>query len=120
MLISLFKRHQHLISAWTITEFEKVGPNLRLQAQVTLGGGSVLFIRQVVLAETMFKYAYHWQSEEGDLICRWDNAPHWPDIPSYPHHKHVVSGNEILVQESHGGDFDEVFEEIATIMNAAE
>ena len=34
------------------------------------------------------KYSYHCQKNDGDLIVRWDNKPHWRDISTYPHHKH--------------------------------
>ena len=31
---------------------------------------------------------------QGNLICRWDNANHWPDISTSPHHKHT--GNKVF------------------------
>ena len=34
------------------------------------------------------KYSYHYQKNDGDLILRWDNKPHWSGISTYPHHKH--------------------------------
>jgi hypothetical protein len=34
------------------------------------------------------KYSFHWQNPEGKLIRRWDNAPHHPEISSFPHHLH--------------------------------
>jgi hypothetical protein len=33
-------------------------------------------------------YSYHWESAQGQLICRWDNAPHFPGLPGFPHHVH--------------------------------
>lgn len=34
------------------------------------------------------RYRYHYQ--KGDrLIFRYDNAPHHPELPTFPHHKHV-------------------------------
>lgn len=34
------------------------------------------------------QYSYHYQ--KGDrLIFRYDNAPHHPELPTFPHHKHV-------------------------------
>ena len=38
-------------------------------------------------------YSYHWQDKEQMLITRWDNAPHHPEIDSFPHHIH--EGTEI-------------------------
>ncbi|MCK4734175.1 MAG: hypothetical protein KAT65_17105 [Methanophagales archaeon] len=33
-------------------------------------------------------YSYHWQDKEKRLITRWDNAPHHPEIETFPHHVH--------------------------------
>ena len=35
------------------------------------------------------KYRYHYQDSEEKLIFRWDNAPHFPKMKSFPHHFHV-------------------------------
>ncbi len=34
------------------------------------------------------KYRFHWQNKSGELIKRWDNAPHHPEINSFPDHLH--------------------------------
>jgi len=49
---------------------------------------SVLFIREYV-DEYERAYSYHWQTKGGKLIIRWDNAPHYKNISTYPHHKHI-------------------------------
>lgn len=33
-------------------------------------------------------YRIHWQSGDGQLKRRWDNAPHRQDISTFPHHVH--------------------------------
>jgi len=38
---------------------------------------------------TSLKYSYHWQNSENNIIKRWDNAPHFPNIESFPHHVHT-------------------------------
>ncbi|MEA1899197.1 MAG: DUF6516 family protein, partial [Thermodesulfobacteriota bacterium] len=42
------------------------------------------------------KYSFHWQNAQGRLRQRWDNAPHYPDLPNAPHHVH---GENDSVQE---------------------
>lgn len=32
---------------------------------------------------------YHFQDDQNRLVFRYDNTPHFPDIESYPHHKHT-------------------------------
>jgi len=43
-------------------------------------------------------YSYHYQ--KGDtLIFRYDNAPHHPEILTFPHHKHTSTGEVIPAAE---------------------
>ena len=39
-------------------------------------------------------YAYHYQTASNQLIFRYDNAPHHPEISTHPHHKHTATGLE--------------------------
>ena len=61
-----------------------------------IGGSTLYFIEFVDTSEAeavkRLKYKYHWQSESGELIARWDNVPHHRDINSFPHHKHDING----------------------------
>jgi hypothetical protein len=34
-------------------------------------------------------YRYHFQRAGNELVFRYDNTPHFPDLPSFPHHKHL-------------------------------
>ena len=34
-------------------------------------------------------YRYHFQDQQNNLIFRYDNTPHFPDLKSFPHHKHL-------------------------------
>ena len=40
-------------------------------------------------------YRYHYQDASAGLVFRYDNAPHHPEVPSHPHHKHT--GDDVLV-----------------------
>ena len=40
-------------------------------------------------------YRYHLQDAENALVRRWDNAPHYPDLPTFPHHCHLPDGTVI-------------------------
>lgn len=33
-------------------------------------------------------YSYHWADSQGNLIRRWDNTPHFPNLSGFPHHIH--------------------------------
>lgn len=64
-----------------------------LRARLTLEGGSMLefseYIRHTATDELQTAiYSYHWADVEGQLLKRWDNTPHYPDLPDFPHHIH--------------------------------
>lgn len=58
------------------------------------------------------RYAYHYQNELGELIFRYDNAPHYPHILTYPHHKHVG----LAVEPSRAPDLSDVLREIEQLV----
>lgn len=41
-------------------------------------------------------YSFHWQNANNELIKRWDNAPHHPEISTYPHHVHVSREDNVM------------------------
>ena len=120
MIIKIIEKYAALVASWKIIEYDQDGPNLRLKAEFEFTDGSRFVVRQVVLKEFTFKYAYHWQDKGGQLRCRWDNAPHWPDVPTHPHHKHIMSGDKICVEASRGGDLEAIFDEIAQFFSSVQ
>jgi hypothetical protein len=60
---------------------------------------SLIEITERILEErgglTTTKYRYHWQTGSGKLIKRWDNAPHHPEIDTFPDHLHDGSEENI-------------------------
>jgi hypothetical protein len=61
-------------------------------------------------------YTYHYQRADGTLVFRYDNAPHYPDLPSAPHHKHIGK-NDILAAEM--PDLFQVLKEIEDIIESS-
>jgi hypothetical protein len=45
---------------------------------------------------TVENYKFHWQDSQGRLIKRWDNAPHHPEVESFPHHLHDGSEDKVI------------------------
>ena len=54
------------------------------------------------------RYVYHYQAANNQLVFRYDNAPHHPEITTHPHHKHV--GDQIIA--STPPDLSDVLREI--------
>jgi hypothetical protein len=40
-------------------------------------------------------YSYHWADAANQLITRWDNTPHFPDLPRFPDHMHDGATEEV-------------------------
>lgn len=57
------------------------------------------------------KYRYHYMDENQTMTFRYDNAPHHGDVPTFPHHKHTLSG----VQESTEPTLYDILLEIAQL-----
>lgn len=43
-------------------------------------------------------YRYHFQDEQNELIFRYDSTPHFPNLPNFPHHKHLPD-NVIMAEK---------------------
>lgn len=64
-----------------------------LRARLGLVSGAVLefseYVQRVQGDEiAVVTYSYHWADAQGRLIRRWDNTPHFPGLPGFPHHIH--------------------------------
>jgi len=55
-------------------------------------------------------YAYHYQDSSRSLIFRYDNEPHYPSLPTFPHHKHLTE--EKIPKASEEVNTKEVLREI--------
>ncbi len=42
--------------------------------------------------EGKIKYRYHYMDEAHSMIFRYDNAKHYPNLATFPHHKHTSDG----------------------------
>jgi hypothetical protein len=98
VLLELARRYGDIIQAIEVERFRIVGDSYELRAIMTLKDGAKLFVKDYLFLDGTRKYAYHWQDREGQLRSRWDNAPHWPGVTSYPHHQH--RGSEDVVTSS--------------------
>jgi len=88
-MLHLFGVHASLFEAWRVVNFEQEGEAYALQVTAVLRDGSRVEMREYVFTDGSRKYAYHWMAADGSLRRRWDNAPHWPDVATAPHHVHL-------------------------------
>jgi hypothetical protein len=77
--------------------------------------GSCLEFMEYLQEENRLKYRFHLMDKEGNMVFRYDNAPHHKDVSSFPHHKHL-SGN---VAESEDKGIMDVLDEIEILMSSS-
>jgi len=58
------------------------------------------------------RFRFHYQDAHGNLIFRYDDAPHHPYISTFPYHKHV--GNTVI--EAEPPDLNDVLAEIDVLI----
>ena len=103
-IISALKQSE-LFSAVDIIELVDEESVRLIKAKAKVLGGSVLHITELHTINYE-KYSYHWQKEDGKLIIRWDNSPHWRNLKTFPYHRH----EEGKVFPSHRIDINEVID----------
>lgn len=116
MISSLLQAFSAIIDKFTIHRFEIEGNDIALHLEFVFRDESTLYVREYFFGAQRRKYAYHWQNREGQLLVRWDNALHWPNIETTPHHKHVGVNN--TVQASFETDLEEVLGAISAIIGS--
>jgi hypothetical protein len=88
----------------TLTK-EKRAPHIGfVKGTIMFSQGIELFLMEFVRTQPQLvktKYRYHCQDANGELLFRYDDAPHHR-INTFPHHKHVrtVTAGEIIVASS--------------------
>ena len=62
--------------------------------------GALIFIDSSILEVAIFanestnavnvdKYRFHYMDKHGEMLFRYDNAPHHREVITFPHHKHL-------------------------------
>lgn len=110
-MLNLLKRYTPPVLSFQVELYEHESPILRFKATVAFTNGSRLRIKEYRFSDGSRKYAYHWETADGSLLARWDNAEHWPQIATFPHHKHLGTDNE--VEASTETDLESVLKHIA-------
>jgi hypothetical protein len=77
--------------------------------------GSILEFMEYLQEEDRLKYRFHLMDKEGNIVFRYDNAPHHKDVSTFPHHKHHSDN----VAESDDKGIMDVLDEIEILMSNA-
>jgi hypothetical protein len=106
--------YAHIIEEIFLTEKTYSDTKGFIDGKITFIDESILEFSEVKNSEkhTKIKYRYHFRNKKDDLIFRYDNAKHYPNLMSFPHHKHLPN-NTI---ESNEPDILSVLNEIERII----
>jgi hypothetical protein len=96
---------EHFVTDPIITRFSVIRERSTLvdgylRARLALANGSQLefseYVQQSSAGEiVVITYSYHWTDANNQLITRWDNTPHFPDLPGFPDHMHDGATGEV-------------------------
>jgi hypothetical protein len=90
-------------SLWD-TDLEKIG---LYRYKIYFCDGSLLELVERLVEEKgkliATKYRFHWQNKDGKLLKRWDNAPHHPEINTFPHHVHDGCEDNVIDHQELSG-----------------
>ncbi len=88
-----------------------------IHGDISFLDGFQLHLREFVNVEhgtERYMYAYHYQRPDGALVFRYDNSPHFPALPTFPHHKHEASRANVMAASA--PDLQTVLGEIRSLM----
>ena len=112
MIYEILKLYNDIIISYEINKFHQVEKSYALVVDFKLSGNYQLFAKDYLFTDGTRKYSYHFQDDKGNMIFRYDNAPHWIDLENFPFHKHEPT--EVIASKPM--NLERVFYEIKTYM----
>jgi hypothetical protein len=82
-------------------QFDDRGEVWFIRADIYFIDASLLHFRELFVGKgrrIKQAYTYHYQRADGTLVFRYDNSPHFPDLPTAPHHKHLP-GDKVVASQ---------------------
>ena len=93
---------------------------VNLRIRIRFATGYLLELNEAAILEggniRHLGYRYHFQDTKNQLIFRYDNTPHYPNLKSFPHHKHAK--RKVIAVEK--PSIPNVLEEVTSIAQPAE
>jgi hypothetical protein len=98
--------------------FDEISENeCYIRGSISISGGFELHVVEYVVIEPEFrrlKYRYHLQTGMNELVARWDNAAHHPEVETHPHHFHSANGT---VGSSSSVDLEQVLKAVTQFLD---
>ncbi len=96
---TIHSRHEVMVEEFELFDNSAVaGRTSELFIRLRFWDGSLLQVEEALVARAFaivkVRYNYHYQRADSTQVFRYDNAPHYPDLPGFPQHKH--EGDQML------------------------
>jgi hypothetical protein len=93
--------HSPIVANWTLINELTLGDRGHIRVRLTLNNDDFVEASEffVISPEGIQqqRYRYQWMdATKTRLRKRWDNAPHFPKISTFPHHVHVEQEDNVL------------------------
>jgi hypothetical protein len=89
MIAQILSTYSSIITSWKAQNLDVEPNRYRIVLEITFSSGVQLFVKDYLFEDGRRKYSYHCQDSAGNLVFRYDNAPHWTNISTFPYHKHL-------------------------------
>lgn len=120
-----FQQVREIIEACPVVQLSDIAYNKRgsyegfIRGEIFFVDGTLLHLREFVDVEITIDrlmYAYQYLDSSNNLIFRYDNTGHHKKLglPSYPHHKHQGSEDNVIASLS--PELADVLREIETLV----
>ena len=90
-----------------------------MTASIRYRDGSRIRIRLIINTDSdypdWYSYSFHYMTMRGDTIFRYDNARHYPEMHTFPHHKHEGADERAIA--SHQPSVRRIRDEIVAYLN---
>ena len=88
---------------------------VNLRIRIRFQTGHMLEVNESIIGEKEriihLGYRYHFQDPKNNMVFRYDNTPHFPELDTSPHHKHLPEKVIPITQPS----ISEVIEEARSL-----
>ena len=123
LVYDLVHSHKGIYVEWLNIQQLKVRRKAIIEGRIYFWDNSLLCFQEELIERSLVAivtdYVYHYQSADGALLFRYDNSPHYPDLATFPHHKHVATAGSETVEPAQPPTLAEVLREIDSLLYAS-
>ena len=114
-MIRVLEKYSNQIKRYDIIKYRSVGVSYEFVIKIIFQDLSELHVSDYLFLDGKRKYVFHYQDKNSKLIFRYDTAPHWKNLVTFPYHKHLQKDKVI---ESNIMYLDSVLNEIVDSINS--